>query len=127
MNAPTPSIATFARLEVGDPAPRVHQRTSALPLFAVDSMAGRYLVFCFYGSMASPLGAAAVAAALDRRDRFDDNRISFFGISVDPNDEAEKRVADQMPGLRFLWDFDARVSRSMGAVPTEQNAGQPAE
>ena len=127
MNAPTPKIASFARLEAGDPVPRLQQRTSALSMFAVDAMAGRYLVFCCFGSMASPPGAAAVAAAMGRRDRFDDKCISFFGVSVDPQDETEKRVADTMPGVRFLWDFDARVSRAMGAVPTEQAMGQPSE
>lgn len=127
MNAPTPRTSTFATLEPGDPCPRIGQRTSARDHFATDSMAGRYLVFCFYGSMASPLGSAAIAAALKHRDRFDDSRMSLFGVSVDPQDEAERRVADLPSGVRFLWDFDARVSRLAGAVPIETAAGQPAE
>ncbi len=50
---------------------------------------------------------------------FDDNGTCFFGVSVDPSDEAENRVRDTIPGIRFLWDFDARVSRQCGAAPQE--------
>ena len=57
---------------------------------------------------------------LRHRDRFDDHRASFFGISIDPADESEGRIKDISPGVHFLWDFDQAVSRQCGALPREQ-------
>jgi predicted 2-oxoglutarate/Fe(II)-dependent dioxygenase YbiX len=48
---------------------------------------------------------------------FDDQRFAFFGVSLDPQDEAENRVQQSMPGIRFFWDFDRKVSALYGAVP----------
>ena len=47
---------------------------------------------------------------------FDDVRASFFAVSIDPADEAEGRVRDTLPGLRFAFDFDEAVSRACGAL-----------
>ena len=43
----------------------------------------------------------------------------FFGVSHDPKDEADKRVANVYPGYRFFWDFDGAVSRLYGAAALE--------
>src|SRR6185436_13332464 len=59
----------------------------------------------------------AVAAIAANRAFFDDSKACFFGVSLDPNDEAKERVADSMPGLRFFWDFDGTVSCAYGALP----------
>ncbi len=107
----------------GDPCPHFAQRTQTHPAFHVDSMAGRYLVLCFYGSAADPAGRGAIEAVLRHRDRFDDHRASFFGVAADPADEAERRVPDAMPGVRFLFDFDRKVSRLCGALPPIPNDG----
>lgn len=106
-------------LKPGDPFPWIHPRTAAQPTFAVDAMAGRYLVFCFFGSMADRAGRAAVEAALANRNLFDDARMSFFGVSCDPEDEAEKRASDGASGIRFCWDFDGAVAKACGVVPPE--------
>src|SRR5271166_6532162 len=76
-------------LRPGDPFPWIHQRTTCWPSFALDSMAGRYLVLC------------------------------FFGVSVDPQDEAENRVFDRMPGVRIFWDFDQAVCKKCGVLAGE--------
>jgi peroxiredoxin/predicted 2-oxoglutarate/Fe(II)-dependent dioxygenase YbiX len=107
----------------GDPAPHFVQRSSANPRYTFASAAGRYLVLCFFGSAADPAGAAAVQAAMARADLFDDVRASFFGVSVDPGDEAGKRVADRYPGYRMLWDADLSVSKLYGVVPPESLLG----
>jgi len=112
----------YAALGPGDPAPWFHQRSFGNPRYAFDTAAGRYLVLCFYGSATLPAGAAAIAAAKSRPDLFDDQHAAFFGVSSDPADEAEKRVADSYPGYRFLWDFDGRVARLYGALPQEHPA-----
>ena len=48
----------------------------------------------------------AVAA---RRAIFDDEKISFFGVSLDTRDETEKRAVDIIPGIRHFWDAAIRV------------------
>jgi predicted 2-oxoglutarate/Fe(II)-dependent dioxygenase YbiX/peroxiredoxin len=80
-------------------------------------MAGHNIVLCFYGSAADPQGKAALDAVLANRRYFDDTRISFFGVCLDPADEREGRVRDSMPGLRFFFDFDGTISRLYGAIP----------
>jgi peroxiredoxin/predicted 2-oxoglutarate/Fe(II)-dependent dioxygenase YbiX len=123
MNVESPSGLSYARLTAGDPVPWIRQRTRDKPKFAVDVFAGRYLVLCFFGSAAEPRGRAAIDAALRYRNRFDDERASFFGVSIDPGDEAEDRVRDYDPGIRFLFDFDRSVSRMCGVAPREDGGG----
>lgn len=112
-------MAVYVTLAAGDPAPWFFQRTSANPRFAFDTAAGRYLVLCFFATASDPHSGAAVEAAMARRDLFDDQKASFFGVSLDPKDETEKRIADRPPGVRFFWDFDAKVSALYGAVPKD--------
>src|SRR5215217_6825067 len=107
----------YVQLTPGDPAPWFHQRSPNNPRFAFDSVAGRYIVLCFYGSTGDERGCSAIKEVFARRAFFDDERASFFGVSLDPHDEAENRVANAIPGLRFFWDFDGRISGLYGAVP----------
>jgi predicted 2-oxoglutarate/Fe(II)-dependent dioxygenase YbiX/peroxiredoxin len=115
---PVPAL-NFADLQPGDPFPWVRQRTESRPSFAIDSVGGRYLVFCFYGTTAVPPGRAAIEAAVRNRALFNDERMMFFGVCVDPEDEMKSRVPVNLPGMRFLWDFDRSVCRACGAIPTE--------
>lgn len=103
----------------GDPAPTFHQRSPANPKFNFDSAAGRYLVLCFFGSAANDHARKALKAVLERPDVFDDERASFFGVSIDPEDEVSARVANRAPGVRFFWDFDLSVSRLYGVAPKD--------
>ncbi len=109
-------IDTTTFLTPGDPAPSFIQRSVANPRYAFDSAAGRYLVLCFFGSAADNHAQAALKAAFDRPDIFNDDRACFFGVSVDPEDEASGRVKNRMPGYRHFWDFDLLASRLFGVV-----------
>lgn len=111
--------ANYAQLSPGDPFPTFGQRCSGLPSFQPDTMAGRYLVFCVFGTSASPGAGRALEGLRQYRDRFDDTRMAFFGVSADPTDEAENRVTDSLPGVRFMWDIDCKVGRLLGAVPLD--------
>lgn len=117
------STAPRLTLLPGDPAPTFKQRTPDNPMYAFHTSAGRYLVLCFLGSARDAQSQAAVFAALARTDIFDDERASFFGVSNDPTDETEARVANRIPGFRFFWDFDLTVAKAYGAVPTEAQPG----
>lgn len=112
-------------LTPGDPAPCFTQRSVSNPRFAFDSAAGRYLVLCFFGSATDPHAQAALRTAYDRPDIFDDRHAFFFGVSVDPPDEATGRVTNRVPGYRHFWDFDLVVSRKYGvaAKDTDTAAG----
>jgi predicted 2-oxoglutarate/Fe(II)-dependent dioxygenase YbiX/peroxiredoxin len=113
----------YQRLEVGDPAPWFTQRTSQNPRFVMDVTAGRYIVLGFYGSAGDQAGRAAIEAIVARRHLFDDVKASFFGVSIDPRDASEGRIAD-MPGVRHFLDFDLSVSRLYGAAPFDAEAGR---
>lgn len=114
-----PGRLSYARFGAGDPLPGMGQRTRDMARCSVDAFAGRYLLLCFYGSAADLQGRAALTAAIPHRNKFDGVRAAFFGVSIDPGDETEVRVANSYPGVRFLWDFDYTVSRACGALPRE--------
>lgn len=110
-------MAAYAEVAAGDPLPPFVQRSAANPRYNIDTAAGRYLVLCFFGTSGVPEMRRAIDAAMARPDLFNDDHASFFGISSDPEDEA--RLANRLPGYRFLWDSDLRVSRLCGIAPRE--------
>jgi peroxiredoxin/predicted 2-oxoglutarate/Fe(II)-dependent dioxygenase YbiX len=118
-------MPSYNNLLPGDPAPWFQARATSRPDFALDTAAGRYLVLCFFATASDARGRAAVDAALALKPFFDDVFASFFGVTIDPTDEAQKRVASHLPGYRFFWDFDGLVSRLYGAIPhdAEPNKG----
>ena len=116
---------TFVNLMRGDPAPRFQAATESNPRYAFDTVAGRYVVLCFFVSGDTPGAVAALQAVAANRHRFDDERLCFFGVTVDPGDKDGGRVRQSLPGVRYFWDFDGSVSKSYGAVPREAGAGEP--
>ncbi len=117
------STAWKPTLFPGDPGPTFYQRTPSNPRYAFDTAAGRYLVLCFFGSAKDAQSRTALSAAFARGDLFDDERACFFGVSHDPTDETEARVANRIPGFRFFWDFDLVVAKAYGAMPTQTQPG----
>jgi peroxiredoxin/predicted 2-oxoglutarate/Fe(II)-dependent dioxygenase YbiX len=108
-------VPKYRNLHAGEPAPWFTVRSSTRKVFALDSVGGRYIVLCFFGS-ADAKGKAAVEAALAQPSLFDDEFATFFGVSIDPGDQAKRRVVGRIPGCRFFWDFDGAVSRRYGAI-----------
>ena len=113
------SSLTYVNLLPGDPAPWFRQRSTSNAAYSFDTVAGRYVVMCFFGSAADPLSQAALRAVHANRTLFDDSRACFFGVSIDPADAAQGRVKENLPGIRFFWDFDRAVSRQYGAIARE--------
>lgn len=113
----------YRRLDAGDPAPWFTQRSTTSPAYHFDTTAGRYIVLCFYGSASDAGGQEMLRILEEERGLFDDDRICFFGVGVDPTDEAGGRVKEQLPGIRFFLDYDGRVSRLYGAAPVDAAAG----
>ncbi len=113
----------YVNILAGDPAPWFYQRTSTNPRYSFNTAGGRYIVLCFFGSAAHEHSREAILAAFSKSHLFDDDRASFFGVSVDLMDEKEKRVADRYPGYRFFWDSDGTVSRAYGSIPIDAKSG----
>src|SRR5215207_4873850 len=111
--------ASYASLGPGDPAPWFSQRSTNNPRFHFDTAAGRYLILCFFGRSQDPPAMKALKAVENNRRCFDDSRASFFGVTLDPEDETELRVNESLPGIRFFWDFDGTISRAYGAIPID--------
>lgn len=105
-----------ALLGLGEPAPWFTCRTETRERFVFDTVAGRYLLLSFLGSAADPISAQVLAQLTTSRSRFDDYNLSFFGVTVDPEDERQRRVAAELPGIRYFWDFDRRISELYGAL-----------
>ena len=103
-------------LTFGEPAPWFVGRTSGNPEFLFHSMAGRYVVLCFFQSAAKEQSREVLDAIMATRELFDDVTYCFFGVSTDRDDERLGRVQDTLPGVRFFWDGDQGISRQYGAI-----------
>ncbi len=107
----------MAMLLPGDPAPYFHaEAIGGNPRYAFDTAAGRPVLMLFLGSAGWPLGKDALAVLARHRALFDDVRASVFGVSIDPADVRQRRIAPDMPGVRWFGDWDRRVSTLYGAV-----------
>jgi peroxiredoxin/predicted 2-oxoglutarate/Fe(II)-dependent dioxygenase YbiX len=120
---PTESKPAFRTIMPGDAAPWFRQRSTSNPSYAFDTVGGRYVVMCFFGTAADEAGQAAIKAIEDNRSLFDDERICLFGVSVDPADLSQGRAREMIPGIRHFWDFDGAVSRLYGAAPETVQPG----
>jgi predicted 2-oxoglutarate/Fe(II)-dependent dioxygenase YbiX/peroxiredoxin len=114
----------YVALLPGDPAPWFHQRSLSNPSYAFSSVGGRYVVMCFFASAADPLARAALDAVIAGRAIFDDSNICFFGVSSDPGDQSEGRVAEMLPGIRYFLDYDLAIARLWGAAPRDIADGE---
>lgn len=106
-------------LTVGEPAPWFECPTRTRKRFVFDTVAGRYIVLSFLGSASDPRAVSLLEGVRARRERFDDEQFSFFGVLINARDQARPIVSDSLPGIRFFWDLDWSVSALYGAVPGE--------
>jgi predicted 2-oxoglutarate/Fe(II)-dependent dioxygenase YbiX/peroxiredoxin len=113
--------------ETPPPPPRLLEPGDAAPWFRVpaldgaaaytfDTAAGRPILLLFFGSAALAPAQAALSAVAAGRALFDDINACFFGVTCDPTDAAERRIAQLLPGIRFFLDYERAVSRLYGAA-----------
>ena len=106
---------------VGDPVPYFTCHASNNPTFNFDTVAGRYIVLTFFGTASAPKNANSLNYInSDLRRYFDDQNIAFFGVTIDPEDQQLSRVVQMLPGIRYFWDFDRKISRLYGAITKEE-------
>lgn len=107
-------------LSVGDQAPWFRAPAlDANPDYAFDAAAGRVVLLLLGGSMGWPACAAALRVIQAHRGLFDDEHACFYGVSTDPEDTSQRRIGQQLPGIRWFIDADHRVSQLYGASAEE--------
>lgn len=94
------------------------------PNYAFHTVAGRP-VLMFFMMSASVDMVRAVDDALGSDPIFDDTSACYFGVSVDPTDQSEKRLNTRIPGRRYILDANAAVSTLFGAAAAEQKIYEP--
>ena len=109
----------YRQLLPGDPAPWFTQRNTSNPAYVFDTVGGRYVLMCLFGSAQGEATRRRLAFIAEHRALFDDLRFSCFGVGIDPRDETGREVVESLPGIRHFWDTDLRVSRLYGALPIE--------
>lgn len=119
-----PPTSGFRVIGPGDPAPWFTAACTSSPTYKFDTVAGRFIVLAFVLTTRDAVGTAMMKVLTEHRRLFDDDRICFFGVSVDPSDRDEGRMIEAMPGIRHFWDFDGAVSRLFGALPADATAGR---
>ncbi len=109
-------------LTVGEPAPWFTARCTVNPTYQFDTVVGRYIVVCFFGSAGNPQNAHLLSALEQHHASFDIASVCFFGVSIDAADEQSGRVVQRFPYMMYFWDFDLRISRLFGAAPATGEA-----
>lgn len=103
-------------LTIGEPASWFTARCTSNANYHFDTVAGRYIVLCFFGSRQVKTSQRILEDIWSQRAVFDDQNCCFFGVSIDEEDEKQQRVQQYLPGIRFLWDFNRAISQQYGAV-----------
>ena len=114
-------------LHPGDPAPWFTAASPSNQQYRFNTVAGRYVLMGFFGSAGHQNTQNALAKLREHRTLFDEQHLVFYGVSIDRQDQAENRIAEDLPGLRVLWDFDQALSRLYGAIDdsSAQNGNVP--
>ena len=112
-------IRPLRTLSVGEPAPFFAAATDGVEQYSLDVAAGRWIVLMMFGTLSEPASRQALELVVARRRLFNDADAAFYGVSVDPQDRAQRGLANSEPGLRFFWDFDCAVTRLYGVADSE--------
>jgi predicted 2-oxoglutarate/Fe(II)-dependent dioxygenase YbiX/peroxiredoxin len=104
-------------LKTGEPVPWFQANTHTTVNFQFSLSAGRYIALTFFGSAARADGQRLIQELEENRDQFDDNRVAFFGVTIDPEDIKQNRIQEKLPGIRFFQDFHGRISQAFEALP----------
>jgi predicted 2-oxoglutarate/Fe(II)-dependent dioxygenase YbiX/peroxiredoxin len=99
---------------------------SGAPNYSFQTVAGRHILMLFFGSARMEASVAALQLVQDRRQIFDDVDACFFGITLDREDEADGRIAQMLPGIRYFLDYGRQVSQLYGAM-TSAGGGSEVE
>lgn len=106
-------------LSMGALLPPLVLRGLSNPRYVLGAAAGRWLLLIFL-PRAEPGAVAALEVALTpHRARFDDGHAALFVITARPEDLAEGRLRDQLPGIRMLADAGGGAFTACGFAPEQ--------
>jgi len=103
-------------LNIGEPVPWFTAPTPSNPEFKFDTVAGRYIVLGFLPVNDPAAAITAVATVARNQARFDDEKVSAFFITRDPE---TARTARDLRGVRWFLDLDGGLSRRFGALDAD--------
>src|SRR6187402_190390 len=105
---------------IGEPVPWFHAAAlDGHQRYAFNTAAGRWNLMLFLGHASGPEAQAALDLVAANRDLFDDEHACFFGVTVNPADAGEGRIAQLLPGIRWFLDYDRNVSMAYGALAAD--------
>lgn len=113
------------RFKCGDPVPWFMANTHTTNDFQFSASGGRYVMLSFLGSAARPDSRQVVADVEAARNQFNDERFTFFGVTVDKDDVLHSRVRELVPGIRFFQDFSGFISQGFDALPKGMSSINP--
>ncbi|MBH1999158.1 MAG: 2OG-Fe(II) oxygenase [Sphingomonadaceae bacterium] len=107
-------------LSPGQAVPWFHGTAlSGNPRYGFSTAGGRWILMLLMGSGRDAATQGALRLIAENRALFDDSQACFFGVSIDPQDAAQERIAQQLPGIRWFLDYDHAISAQFGAVETQ--------
>ena len=95
----------------GDPIPWFGLPGNSNPDFKIHSVAGIYIVLCFFSAGSDPKRLAGLKEVLAHRALFDDKKAMLFAVATDDAKLQPGSYRDSLPGVRFFFDRDEAVSR----------------
>ncbi len=103
-------------LQYGEPAFYFKGKTLVNNEFNFDTVAGRFIVLCFFGSASNQIVQKILEGFYKYQGIFNEQHACFFGVSIDPEDKSANRIESQLPGFHIFWDFDRSISHLYGAL-----------
>ena len=96
--------------------------TSNGPNFNLDLLAGRFVLFCIYGSAESPLAQDALAKVAEAGPLFEAERRVLVAVSNDSRDAGQPVFQALAKTTLMVWDSDRKVISAWGlAQPDGQS------
>ncbi len=122
--APSPIPARPAPVGFGERSPAFIAPTLDRPSYAIDTVAGRWILLAFLGRLDRPEARTALAALAAGAERLDPNHAVAFGFVHEAADLPAAREATRLPALRFFQDPQRVLARLHGAA-AEDGADRP--
>jgi predicted 2-oxoglutarate/Fe(II)-dependent dioxygenase YbiX len=121
---PSQLPARAAPIGFGERSPAFVAPTLDRPAYAIDTVAGRWILLAFLGRLDRPEARAALAELAAGAERLDPGHAIAFGFVHEAADLPAAREAMRIPALRFFQDPHRVLARLHGAA-TEAGEDRP--
>lgn len=100
-----------------EPAPWFVCASTSNPQYHFSALGGQIVIMTFLGSVQLEQSAKVNAEFVARKAHFDDINACWFGITIDIRDQ--QHLHEQLPGIRYFWDLDTKISQLYKAQNAE--------